>query len=84
MRDYLQTARVNAGYTYASIAKKLGLSREYYRLIEAGERQKTMDLALLSNIADLLRLNLNDCVSEELAYQRSVEAADKPTEESEG
>ena len=39
-----------------AVADKIGITRQYYQLIEAGERQKKMDITLvvaLSNLFDI-------------------------------
>lgn len=47
------------------IADKIGISRQYYQQIEAGERQKKMDITLVSAIANLFSVPIGDIVNEE-------------------
>lgn len=46
MRQWMIQARKDAGLTMQETAEKLGISESYYSLIERGERQANMDIAL--------------------------------------
>ena len=53
MRDWLKEKRTEHNYTMARMAEILNITESYYSLIEAGDRQKKMDIALavkLSNV----------------------------------
>lgn len=55
-RDYLKELREERNMSMQSVADRIGISRQYYQLIEAGERQKKMDITLviaLSNLFDV-------------------------------
>lgn len=54
MREWLRASRKEKGFTAAEMGKELGISESYYCMIENGERQKKMDITLLSLIAQVL------------------------------
>ena len=51
MRDWLKEKRVGSGFTMAQMASKLDITESYYSMIEAGDRQKKMDVALASKLS---------------------------------
>lgn len=60
MRDYLVELRLKKGLSQQDVAERLGISRQYYQMIERGERQKRLDLALAGALAALLEVNVMD------------------------
>lgn len=58
MRDWLKENRTKMGLTMAQIASKLEITESYYSMIEAGERQKKMDVALASKLAVVFNMPL--------------------------
>ena len=74
MREYLKAMRSERGLTLQNIADKLGITKQYYQLIENGERQKNMDITLACKIADVMGVSLADIVeNERMMNERSVE-----------
>ena len=63
MREWLKTLRKDNGLTAAELAEKLGISESYYCLIENGERQKKMDIILVTRIADALNKPIVDIIN---------------------
>ena len=59
MREWLQKARINAGMTQQETADKLKLTRQYYSMIEIGQRQKSLDILLAKKIGDLFNISLD-------------------------
>ena len=51
MRSYLVTLRKGKNYTQRQTAEKLDISESYYNQIENGERQKRMDISLISRLS---------------------------------
>lgn len=51
MRDYLVDMRTKRNESQQDVAKAVGISRQYYAMIEAGERQKKMDITLLTALS---------------------------------
>jgi transcriptional regulator with XRE-family HTH domain len=65
MRLWLKEARTNKGLTMKDIASKLGISESYYCAIENGERQKNMDLTLVSGLSAALGISVSRIVKYE-------------------
>ena len=60
MRQYLVSLRNEHGYSQQDVADRLNISRQYYQMIETGERQKKMDISLASSIATLYGISVMD------------------------
>lgn len=58
--SFIREARENKGLLQADVAEKLGVSRSYYTMIEAGNREIYFTLAI--NICRVLDLNINDLI----------------------
>jgi DNA-binding XRE family transcriptional regulator len=56
--QFIREAREKEGLYQADLAEQLGLSRSYYTLIEAGEREIYFSLAI--NICRVLNLDIGD------------------------
>lgn len=65
MRDWLKEQREKKGLTMKEMAEKLGISEGYYSYIEAGERQKKMDITLVTKLADIFHLKIQQIVEYE-------------------
>ena len=57
-RQWLKDLRESNGLTVTEAARRLDLSQPYYSLIEAGERQKRLDLTLAVKIADMYGISI--------------------------
>lgn len=55
-REWLKEKRIKSGYTMAQMASKLNITESYYSLIEAGERQKKMDIALVLKLSTIFEI----------------------------
>ena len=51
MREYLSKLRAQRNESQQDVADSIGITRQYYAMIEAGERQKKMDITLVSDLA---------------------------------
>lgn len=71
MREYLKHLREEKQMSMQEVADKIGISRQYYQLIESGERQKKMDITLVKKISDAFDVPLVEIISEEQAYNLS-------------
>lgn len=49
--------------TMSEMAGKLGISESYYCLIENGERQKRMDISLISKLSNVLEIPIAELVN---------------------
>lgn len=65
MRKYLKNAREKLGFTQADVAKRLGISTNYYCDIENGNRQSEMKAPLLIELSTILKIPINDMLAKE-------------------
>ena len=63
MREWLKKLRVEKEMTMSEMAGKLGISESYYCLIENGERQKRMDISLISKLSNVLEIPIAELVN---------------------
>jgi len=54
MRGWLKDARLEKGLTMKQMGEKLNITESYYCTIESGERQKNMDISLVSGLSAIL------------------------------
>lgn len=59
MREWLKEARIKAGMSQQEAANKLQLTRQYYSLIECGQRQKSLDILLAKKLGNLFNMTLD-------------------------
>ena len=59
MREWLQQARIKSGMSQQETANKLNLTRQYYAMIENGQRQKSLDILLAKKIGILFDISLD-------------------------
>lgn len=60
MREWLAKARNEKGLTMKQMGEMLDISESYYSMIEAGDRQKRMDLTLVSKLSTVLDMSISD------------------------
>ena len=58
MREWLKNLRTAKGLTMKEMGEKLGISESYYCAIENGERQKKMDIVLISGLSSVLNVSV--------------------------
>lgn len=71
VREYLIEAREKAGLTQQDVANRIGISRQYYQMVETGERQKRMNLSLAGGLSVVLNIPIAEIVQREIAAQES-------------
>jgi len=49
--------------TSAQVAKELGITEQYYCMIERGQRQKKMDITLVAGLARVFHLSMEQIVA---------------------
>lgn len=47
------------------VANKVGVSQQYYQMIESGKRQKKMDVTLCAKLADALGIPIEEIIRQE-------------------
>lgn len=59
VREYLKKLRLKKKMTKQAVADFLDISQNYYTYIENGERQKSLDLAYASKLAELFNVSVD-------------------------
>lgn len=62
MREWLLELRTGKGLTQKQMADKLDISEAYYSYIEKGERQKNMDISLVSKLSAIFGIPVQKIV----------------------
>lgn len=62
MREWLKKLRESEGLTQKQAAEKLNITESYYSYIEAGERQKQMDITLAQRISSAFHVTVEQIV----------------------
>lgn len=62
MREWLRNLRIEKKYTQKELGAKLGISESYYCAIENGDRQKNMDMLLVSGLSTALGVSVSKIV----------------------
>lgn len=65
MRDWMEAARKSCGITMKTAATNLGISESYYSMIERGERQQKLDIALAVKMSEVFGVSLEYIVNHE-------------------
>lgn len=73
-REYLKKLRAEKGLSMQAAGEALGISKQYYEMIESGERQKKMDVTLVAKIAGLFGVSIEDVVTEEHKLREQEES----------
>ena len=71
MREWMEQARKSKGLTMKMAGSKLGISESYYSMIERGERQQNLDIALAAKISCVFGISLEYIVEQEQRIARS-------------
>ncbi len=75
MRKYLFELRKNKNKTQQEVALRIGITRAYYQQIEAGTRQKRMDIVLLTKMADYFGISLEEIIRLEERFRSPKEGS---------
>lgn len=57
-REWLRNLRTDKGFSQAEIARKLGISRQYYYYIERGDRMESLDLDIADRLAKIFKISV--------------------------
>ncbi len=69
MRDWLFKARTEKGLTMKQMGEALDVSESYYSMIESGNRQKRMDITLVSRLSSVLGLSISEIANLEASAE---------------
>lgn len=73
MREWLKDLREEKQLTQQNVADMLGISKQYYQLIEAHERQKKMDITLMTKLSEIFDVSFNEIIEQEKALTEKIE-----------
>lgn len=62
MRKWLKEKRINKGMSQQNVAEKLGITQQYYNLIENAERKKELDVSLLTKLSGIFEISIEEIV----------------------
>ena len=65
MRNWMEQARKAKGLTMKMTGEQLGISESYYSMIERGERQQNLDIALAAKMSSVFGVSLEYIVEQE-------------------
>lgn len=65
MRNYLARLREQRNESQQDVANSIGITRQYYALIEQGDRQKKMDITLLTALSKHFEVSLPELIKME-------------------
>ena len=66
MRSWLAQKRKEIGLTMKQMGDALDISESYYCLIENGERQKNMEITIVTKLSSILSIPVEDIIENEL------------------
>lgn len=66
LRQWLKNIRESKGISQQNVAEKVGITRQYYQLIEAGERQQKMDITLIAKLSQVLGVSMDQIIDNEM------------------
>lgn len=72
-REYLKKLRCDKQMTLQEAADGLDISKQYYHMIETGERQRKMDLTLVSKLSALFGVSIDEIIRYESELQTTNE-----------
>jgi len=76
MRDYLVRLREQRNETQQDVADAIGISRQYYSMIEDGSRQKRMDVMLVGLLANHFGVAMTEIIEMEQGQKAAKTAAE--------
>ena len=71
MRTYLKKLRESKNLTQEEVAQQIGISQNYYCMIENGERQKKMDFPLILKLSKILEVSLEFIAQKEKEAEKT-------------
>lgn len=69
-RKYLIKYREQRNESQQDVATALNISRQYYLMIENGQRQKRMDVVLVNALANHFGVPITDIINNETEYAK--------------
>lgn len=58
------------GLSQQDVAETIGITRQYYQQIEAGERQQKMDITLITKLSKAFDISVNQIINNEVQDEK--------------
>lgn len=71
LRKWLKSLREKNKLSQANIAEKLGITQNYYSMIESRERQKDLDLSIAIKLAEIFNISMDYIAEQEKKIHES-------------
>lgn len=70
MRQWLKDMRELKGLSQQNVAETIGITRQYYQQIEAGERQQKMDITLITKLSKAFDISVSQIINNEVQDEK--------------
>ena len=70
MRAWMKEKRVKLNLTQQYVAKKLGITKQYYQQIECGQRQKDLATTLVMGLAACFKMSPVEIANKEMENEK--------------
>lgn len=70
MREYLKELRVAQNLSQVDVANAIGISQQYYSLIESGKRLDSLNVEIITKLATILDVSIEEIFSYEDQWSR--------------
>lgn len=75
MRVWLKDLRESKGFTQQNVADYLGITKQYYQMVESGNRAKDLTTSIVMSLATLFEISAIEIMRREQAYQKEASKA---------
>lgn len=72
MRLWLKKLREDKELTQQNVADHLGVTKQYYQMIESGNRAKDLSTSIVMALAALFNISAIEILRQEQAYQKTL------------
>lgn len=77
LRSYLKDLRKERGYTIEALSEEADMSTNHYQLLELGKRGKRLSLQIAYQLAQALRITIDELYELEMSYHQKQESIDR-------
>jgi transcriptional regulator with XRE-family HTH domain len=77
LRSYLKDLRKERGYTIEALSEEADMSSNHYQLLELGKRGKRLSLQMAYQLAQALRITIDELYKLEMSYLKKQESIDR-------
>jgi len=77
LRSYLKDLRKECGFTIEALSEEADMSTNHYQLLELGKRGKRLSLQMAYQLAQALRITIDELFKLEMCYLEKQESIDR-------